>query len=112
MLDHVAQHKKDEYMIKVYEIRRGEKAGLLRPEHHAIEVRTGRGYGGTDTKLSCVIIPDSVEQDEGMVWCRYCGTHGWPTSDLVSNQKLASTVRFIREHEGRCKKKKWMKLRI
>ena len=111
MLDHIAQHKKDEY-IKVYQIRRGEKAGLLRPEHHVTEVKTGRGYGGTDTKLSCVIIPDSVEQEEGKVWCRYCGTHGWLMSDLVSNQKPASTVRFIREHEGRCKKKKCKKLRI
>ena len=110
MLDHIAQHKADDY-IKVYEIRRGENAGAFRPEHHAKE-STGRDYGGTDTKLSCFIIPDSFEQEAERVWCRFCSAKSWPVCDLYSNQKLGSTVRFIRAHEEKCRKKKLSKLKL
>ena len=107
MVDHVTAHKQNQY-IEVYVINKGAREGCFRPEHHARE-RGGRWFGGSDTRLSHCILPDDVEQENGKVWCRHCSKVSFPIGDLTSSQ-MGQSVRFMREHEARCLKKKRLKL--
>ncbi len=64
---------------------------------------------GSDTRLSHCLVPEDVEQDEGQVWCRHCGKVSFPIENLTSSQ-MGQSIRFMRDHEAKCIKKKKSKL--
>ena len=103
MKAHAGTHARDDFM-KIGVVKdKHPGAGNFRPEEHAWKEASGKTYIGVESRCHKFVVPGSVRNEEGKLFCRGECDFSIDYDEAWSFQKKSKWIDIFRKHEAGCK---------